>query len=368
MKPIFVSNVCGNTGVAPAAGVAIFIAQTFFTEHAIRANVIAIITVATISAMALSVYRAFVTHLTIGAVIGAITASSASCTFVVKIIAALTIGAVHFAFYCAVNAIIPALGAHFGAVFAKIAICTMHKCVALKAFAAFTAVEPFLEHSTFDTEIAAEVAYFGTVFAGTAITADSGDSVALDAFATLGTQPVVVFTANRAVACTGIALTVYVKAFTAFDTVVIAVAIQAKLAIGADVFAVVANAAVKTIYFAEIAKTAIGAGLSVCLVTFYAHFAAIFAKRNAILAEVTLGTENCAGFADVATVALVSVGSDIARITVRTDLFVIVAVNTKQMVAAFAITETFYTAKTFFADSIFIIPALTAIGASYVIL
>ena len=151
MKPIFVSNVCGNTGVAPTAGVTELFTEAFFTKHAIRAGVIDIRTVATITAMGIIVYRTFTTHFTLGAVIDAITASSAFNAVVVNIIATLAIGTVHFAFYSAVNAIVSALRAHFGAVFAKIAIGTMHKCVALEAFTAFAAVEPFLEHSAFDT-------------------------------------------------------------------------------------------------------------------------------------------------------------------------------------------------------------------------
>lgn len=123
--------------------------------------------------MGLIFYSTFATHFTFGAVIDAITASSAFNAFVVNIIATLAIGTVHFALYCAVDTIIPALGTHFGAVFAKVAICAMHKRVALKAFAAFAAVEPFFEHSAFNAEIAADGAYFGTVFAGTAITADN---------------------------------------------------------------------------------------------------------------------------------------------------------------------------------------------------
>lgn len=165
-----------------------------------------------------------------------------------------------------------------------------------------------------------------------------------------------------------ITLTVNFKAYIAFDTVIVAVAVYAKLALGTDVFTVVANTAVLAIDFAKIAETAIGAGLAVCRMAFYAHFAAIFAKRNAIFAEVTLGTDNYAVFAEVAAVAFVSVGFDIARIAPRADFFFLVAVNAKQMVAALTITETFYTAKALFADCVFIIPALTAIGASHVIL
>jgi len=58
----------------------------------------------------------------IAIVISAITAFAATLAFVVNIIAALAIGAVHSAFYPAVNAIIPAFRTHFDAVFAKIAI------------------------------------------------------------------------------------------------------------------------------------------------------------------------------------------------------------------------------------------------------
>lgn len=77
----------------------------------------------------------------IAKVVGTITAFTASAlTFLVKIIATFAIGTVHFAFYSAVNAIIPAFGAHFGAVFAKVAIVAIHKCVTLKAFATFAAM------------------------------------------------------------------------------------------------------------------------------------------------------------------------------------------------------------------------------------
>ena len=166
----------------------------------------------------------------------------------------------------------------------------------------------------------------------------------------------------------GFALTVYLKAFIAFNTVIIDIANAAKLTIGADVFAVVANAAILTVYFAEITKTAIRAGLAVCLVAFHAHFVAIFAKSNAIFAEVTIGTDNCTVLAEVAAIAFVNIRFDIAGIAPRADFVVLVTFNAKQMVAAFTSTETFYKTKALFADCVFIIPALSAVGASQVIL
>lgn len=100
---------------------------------------------------------------------------------------------------------------------------------------------------------------------------------------------------------------------------------------------------------------------------FYAHFTAIFAYLNTVFAKVTFGTDNCAVLAEVATVAFVSISFHIARIASRADFFVLVTINAKQMVAAFTIAETFYTTKALFADSVFIIPTLSAIGASQVI-
>ena len=243
----------------------------------------------------------------------------------------------------------------------------MHKCVALEAFAAFAAVQPFFKHSAVDAETAANGADFGTIFADTAIAADQSTAY-FYTFAALGAKPIVVFTANRTVVAAGFALTVNLKAFVAFNTVVIDVAFTAKLAIGADVFAVIANSAFLTVYFAEIAETAIGAGLAVCLVAFHAHFTAIFANCNTIFAEVTFRADKCTVLAEVAAVTAVNIRFDIASITVGTDIDIIVTFNAKQMVAAFTSTDTFYTAKAFFADGVFVIPALTAVGASQVIL
>lgn len=228
-------------------------------------------------------------------------------------------------------------------------------------------MEPFLEHSTFDAEITAYSADFGAAFANTAITADSGTAY-FYTFAALGAKPIVVFTANRTVITAGFALTVYLKAFVTFNTVVIAVANATKLTIGADVFAVVANAAVLTIYFAKVAKTAFCADITFCLVTFYAHFFAIFAHLNAIFTEVAFGADKCTVLAEVAAVTAVNIRFDIASITVGTDIDIIVTFNAKQMVAALTTSDTFYTAKALFADGVFIIPALTAIRASHVIL
>jgi len=165
-------------------------------------------------------------------------------------------------------------------------------------------VEPFLEHSAFDAEITANGADFGTIFADTAITADECTAY-FNTFAALGAKPIVVFTANRTVSTTGFALTVYLKAFIAFDAVVIAVAFTAKLTIGADIFAVIANAAILTVYFAEIAETAIGAGLAVCLVAFHAHFTAIFAHLNAIFTEVAFGADKYAILTGIAAITAV---------------------------------------------------------------
>ena len=180
----------------------------------------------------------------------------------------------------------------------------MHKCVTLEAFTAFAAVEPFLEHSAFDTEIAANGADFGTIFADTAIAADECTAY-FYTFAALGAKPIVVFTANRTVITTGFALTVYLKAFIAFDAVIIDIANAAKLTIGADIFAVVANTAILTIYFTEIAEAAFGAGLAVCFVAFHAYFFAIFADLNAIFTEVAFGTDKHAILTGIAAITAV---------------------------------------------------------------
>ena len=317
--------------------------------------------------MILIFYRTFGAVSAFVAVVNTITAFSAFAAFAVNRIATLAVGAVRSAFNPAVSTIIPALRAHFGAVFAKVAIGAIHKCVTFEAFTAFAAVQPFFKHSAVDAEIAADGTDFGTIFADTAIAADSG-AAHFNTFAALGAKPTVVFTANCAVSTAGFALTVYLKAFIAFYTMVIAVAYTAKLAIGADIFAVVANAAILTIYFTEIAEAAFGAGLAVCFVAFHAYFFAIFADLNAIFTEVAFGADNYTCLAEVAVVAFVNIRIDVAGIAPRTDFFVLVAFNAKQMVAAFTIAETFYTTKALFADCVFINPALTAVGASRVIL
>ncbi len=180
----------------------------------------------------------------------------------------------------------------------------MHKCVTLEAFTAFAAVQPFFKHSAVDAEITANGADFGTIFADTAIAADECTAY-FNTFAALGAKPIVVFTANRTVITTGFALTVYLKAFIAFDTVIIDIANAAKLTIGADIFAVVANAAILTVYFAEIAETALRTGLAVRLMAFHAHFTAIFAHLNAIFTEVAFGADKHAILTGIAAITAV---------------------------------------------------------------
>lgn len=165
-------------------------------------------------------------------------------------------------------------------------------------------MEPFLEHSAVDAEITADGTYFSAIFADTAIAADECTAY-FYTFAALGAKPIVVFTANRTVIAAGFALTVYLKAFIAFDAVIIAIALTAKLTIGADVFTVVANAAILTVYFAEITKTAIWAGLAVCLVAFHAHFVTIFAHLNAIFTEVAFGADKHAILTGIAAITAV---------------------------------------------------------------
>ena len=367
----FISKLFCKTLSAATAIPAVFIAQAVRAFHTVPAIFVFsaqyVRTYTAINAVILIFYRTFGAVSAFVTVVTAITAFSAFAAFAVNVIATLAIGAVRSAYNPAVSTIIPALGAHFGAVLAKIAICTMHKCITLEAFTAFAAVEPFLEHSAFDTEIAADSADFSAAFASTAITADSS-AAHFNTFAALRAKPVVVFAADCAVIAAGLTLTVYLKAFLAFYTMVIVVAYTAKLAFGADILAVIANTAVLTIYFSKIAEAAFGAGLAVCFVAFHAYFFAIFAHLNAIFTEVAFGADNCAVLAEVAAVAFVSVSSYIACIAPRADFFVLVTVNAKQMVAAFTIPETFYTTKALFADCVFINPALTAVGASRVIL
>ena len=305
--PFIVKLFC-KTFSASAAIPAVFIAQAVRAFHTVPAIFVFsaqyVRTYTAINAVILIFYRTFGAVSAFVAVVNTITAFSAFAAFSVNRIATLAVGAVRSAYNPAVSTIIPALRAHFGAVFAKVAIGTMHKCVALEAFTAFSAVEPFLKHSAFDTEIAADSAEFGAIFANTAITADSGAAF-FCTFAALGAKPTVVFTANRAVSTAGFTLTVYLKAFIAFYTMVIVVAYTAKLAIGADIFAVVANAAILTINFTEIAEAAFGAGLAVCFVAFHAYFFAIFADLNAIFTEVAFGADKHAILTGIAAITAV---------------------------------------------------------------
>ena len=304
----FIFKLFCKTFSATAAIPAVFIAQAVRAFHTVPAIFVCsaqyVRTYTAINAVILIFYRTFGAVSAFVTVVAAITAFSAFAAFSVNRIATLAVGAVRSAYNPAVSAIIPALRAHFGAVFAKIAIGAMHKCVTLEAFTAFAAVEPFLEHSAFDTEIAADGTYFGTIFADTAIAADQSTAY-FYTFAALGAKPAVVFTADCAVIAAGLALTVYLKAFIAFYTMVIVVAYTAKLAIGADIFAVVANTAILTIYFTEIAEAAFGAGLAVCFVAFHAHFTAIFADLNAIFTEVAFGADKHAILTGIAAITAV---------------------------------------------------------------
>lgn len=237
-------------------------------------------------------------------IFNAVTASSAFSTIIINIITAFAIRAVPIALYTAINTILPALRAHLGAIFTKIAIDTIIKSLCFKTGSTFTAVKPFFKFCTFNTEITADFTNFGTIFADTAIAADSG-AAHFNTFAALGAKPTVVFTADCAVIAAAFALTVYLKAFIAFYTMVIVVAYTAKLAIGADIFAVVANTAILTIYFTEIAEAAFGAGLAVCFVAFHAYFFAIFADLNAIFTEVAFGADKHAILTGIAAITAV---------------------------------------------------------------
>lgn len=237
-------------------------------------------------------------------IFNAVTASSAFSTIIINIITAFAIRAVPIALYTAINTIFPALRAHLGAIFTKIAIDTIIKSLCFKAGSTFTAVKPFFKFCTFNTEITADFTNFGTIFADTAIAADSG-AAHFNTFAALGAKPTVVFTADCAVIAAAFALTVYLKACIAFYTMVIVVAYTAKLAIGADIFAVVANTAILTIYFTEIAEATFGAGLAVCFVAFHAYFFAIFADLNAIFTEVAFGADKHAILTGIAAITAV---------------------------------------------------------------
>ena len=68
---------------------------------------------------------------------------------------------------------------------------------------------------------------------------------------------------------------------------------------------VVANAAILTVYFAEIAETALRTGLAVRLMAFHAHFTAIFAHLNAIFTEVAFGADKHAILTGIAAITAV---------------------------------------------------------------
>jgi len=161
---------CCKTVITAAAGIAVFISETIGAQQTIPAgavfSAVKFKTVTAFNAMILVFQSAIAALMAdIAKVVIAITAFSASAlAFLVKIIAATAaIGAMGTVFYLTVNAKIPAFGAHFGAVFAKVAIGAMHKTFALEAFAAFTAMETFFKHGTVDTETAANFADFGTI-------------------------------------------------------------------------------------------------------------------------------------------------------------------------------------------------------------
>ena len=124
--PFIVKLFC-KTFSASAAGLAIFITKTVRAFHTVPAgtvfSAVKFKTVTAFNAVTFIFKSAIPALLTdVAIVVGAITAFSASYAFVINIIASLAIGAVRSAYNPAVSTIIPALGAHFGAVFAKIAI------------------------------------------------------------------------------------------------------------------------------------------------------------------------------------------------------------------------------------------------------
>lgn len=124
--PFIVKLFC-KTFSASAAGIAIFITETVRAFHTVPAGIVfsavKFKTVTTFNAVTF-IFKSTIPALMadVAVVIDAITAFSASYAFVINIIASLAIGAVRSAYNPAVSTIIPALGAHFGAVFAKIAI------------------------------------------------------------------------------------------------------------------------------------------------------------------------------------------------------------------------------------------------------
>ena len=124
--PFIVKLFC-KTFFASAASITIFIAQTVRAFHTVPAGIVfSAVKFKTVTAFnaVIFMFKSAISALIadIAVVIDAITAFSASYAFVINIIASLAIGAVRSAYNPAVSTIIPALGAHFGAVFAKIAI------------------------------------------------------------------------------------------------------------------------------------------------------------------------------------------------------------------------------------------------------
>lgn len=124
--PFIVELFC-KTFFASAAGLAIFITKTVRAFHTVPAGIVfSAVKFKTVTAFnaVTFIFKSAIPALMadVAIVVGAITAFSASYAFVINIIASLAIGAVRSAYNPAVGTIIPALGAHFGAVFAKIAI------------------------------------------------------------------------------------------------------------------------------------------------------------------------------------------------------------------------------------------------------
>jgi len=122
----FISKLFCKTFSASTAGIAIFITETVRAFHTVPAGIVfsavKFKTVTAFNAVTFIFKSTILALMADVAIICAITAFSASYAFAVNRIATLAVGAVRSAYNPAVSTIIPALRAHFGAVFAKIAI------------------------------------------------------------------------------------------------------------------------------------------------------------------------------------------------------------------------------------------------------
>lgn len=267
-----------------------------------------------------------------------------------------------------VHAVVLAGLTPYHAVLAEVAVGAMPDI--LKAGSAVGAVEELLVYETFHAVFAAVVTELTATCAGTAVIAHKINTACLDAFAAALTEPAVGLTAVDTVIAAAFALTVHLEALVADGAVCVLIeALGTKLAIGADVLAVVATAAFLTVDFVTVAHSAVGAGLTVFLVAICADLTAGVADFNAAVAPIAFGAnEACAVGTDTAFYTADFVVIHVALSTLGAGIsFLQMAFKAKVVIALGAVPETLVASETSGTDGITGYPAESAIGTSIIV-